>query len=83
MMEELLTMHFSVQCVEPPASKEVLDFEECSALRYSAGYIICSLIKKITRSRHQLKQELVLCQHFANYYIQQIKLLYIYTTLLY
>ena len=68
-------MHFSVQCVEPPASKEVLDFEECSALRYSAGYIICSLIKKITRSRHQLKQELVLCLREM---IQGIYYLYMY-----
>ena len=38
-----------------------LDYEEVNALRYTAGYVIRALRKKIDRSAHPLMEELILC----------------------
>lgn len=38
-----------------------LEYEDVNALRYSAGYVLRSLTKKLERSAHPFKKELVLC----------------------
>ena len=63
-MEDLIKDHFPVpesaavsDTVAPPS----LSYEECKALRYTIGYVIRSLMKKLTRSAHPQKEELILC----------------------
>ena len=46
----------------PKATVEVsLTYEEKNALRYTAGYVPRALRKKLKKSAHPLKEELVLC----------------------
>jgi hypothetical protein len=50
--------------VTPGAHHETtdkLDFEQSNALRYCGGYLIYSLKKRIRKSAHPLKNELLLC----------------------
>ena len=60
-LETLLKNSFKVQDVSSKEQPLSLDFEEANALRYTAGYVIRSLAKKINRSKHQLKDEITLC----------------------
>ena len=49
--------------VKPVADKEIksLDYEELNAVRYVAGYVLRALTKKMLRSAHPLKEEMVDC----------------------
>lgn len=47
--------------VETNDEEVTLDKEESSALRYCAGYMIRSLLKKVGRSKHRQKDELKKC----------------------
>ncbi len=49
--------------VKPATDKEIksLDYEELNAVRYVAGYVIRALTKKLLRSAHPLKEEIVDC----------------------
>ena len=38
-----------------------LDYEEENVIRYTAGYVTRALTRKIRRSAHRLKQQLILC----------------------
>lgn len=38
-----------------------LSYEECNALRYSIGYVVRSLIKKLNKSTHSQKEEMIQC----------------------
>ncbi len=60
-MEQLIIGHFPVtEEQDVPVIKD-LDFEEQGALRYTAGSVLRSLVKKEKRSAHPLKEEIVLC----------------------
>ena len=58
----LITKHFTI---DPTSSKsddpKPLTLEETFGLRYAAGYIPRSLRKKLTKSKHPLKNDLLLC----------------------
>ena len=43
------------------SSQQRLSYEEQNALRYAAGYIPRALRKRLERSGHPLKEELILC----------------------
>ena len=60
-MEVLIKEHFPIEmaCCEQILAS--LDYEEANALRYTAGYVIQALRKKIERSAHTLMEELILC----------------------
>lgn len=60
-MEELIKQHFPVEVAQSEKDLPPLDYEETNALRFTAGYIIRALRKKIERSAHPLMEELVLC----------------------
>lgn len=49
------------QSTQEPEAVDNLDYEESNALRYTAGYVVRSLTKKLKRSAHPLKDELLLC----------------------
>ena len=42
---------------------QCLTYEEKNALNYAAGYIPRALHKQLEHSKHQLKEELILCLH--------------------
>ena len=60
-MEELIRDHFPAVESSQKTTKASLDYEERNALRYTAGYVVRDLEKKIRRSAHPLKKELLLC----------------------
>ena len=62
-MEALIKQVFPKPVSAEHQKKDVspLEYEELNALRYTAGYILRSLIKKLDKSAHPLKQELILC----------------------
>lgn len=60
LMEELIKCHFPVM-TEESRVQALLGYEEHNALRYTGGYVIRSLAKKIDCSSHPLKRELALC----------------------
>ena len=49
---------------EDPDSTGCLDYEEINALRYTAGYVVKSLLQKMKRSKHK---EIVLCLADENF----------------
>ena len=63
--EDLLKDHFSVPVTNDEASTSMtqmsLSYEECNALRYSIGYVVRSLIKKLNKSKHSQKEEMIQC----------------------
>ena len=61
MMDRLIVSHFPVHDKNEVMHVEELDFEEQSALRYAAGSVIRSLMKKTKRSAHPLKDGILLC----------------------
>ena len=61
-MESLIQKHFPIESISSEDKcSTLIDYEEANALRYSAGYVIRSLTKKLLKSTHNLKEELVLC----------------------
>ncbi len=59
-MEMLIKGQFPVEDVHHKG-EATLDYEEKNALRYTAGYTLRALKKKINRSAHPLKKELGFC----------------------
>ena len=59
-MEHLIRKHFPVTSEHVECSA-TLDYEEHNAIRYTAGYVLRAIQKKINRSSHPLKGELALC----------------------
>lgn len=60
LMEEIVKRTFPVESIHQ-AHQPSLDHEELNAVWYTAGYIIQALCKKIQRSAHPLKPQLILC----------------------
>ena len=60
-MGMLIKSEFPVEEVQQECKEPSLDYEEKNALRYTAGYTIRALKKKIKRSTHPLKKEIELC----------------------
>ena len=60
LMEQLVKQHFPVMAGDHRAQAP-LDYEEHNAVRYTAGYVIRSLTRKVNCSSHLLKKELTLC----------------------
>ena len=58
-MEELIRDHFPAVESSQKTIEASLDYEERNALRYTAGYVVRDLEKKIRRSAHPLKKELL------------------------
>ena len=58
LLEQLIKLRYPIM-VESTDDEASLDFEECSAIRYAAGYVLRSLTKKLSRSKN--KQELINC----------------------
>ena len=61
--EEVVIHHFAI---EDTADKEITSYftyEELNALRYTAGYVIKSVLQKIGKSKsgQHLKEEMILC----------------------
>ena len=67
-MDSVIKDQFQVQptCADRSDFVASLDFEESNALHYTAGYVIRSLSKKLRRSAHLLKDELILCLEEIN-----------------
>ena len=61
MVKELIANHFEV--VAPPREEKELSLNsfEANSLRYSAGYVPRALRKKLLKSAHPSKNELVVC----------------------
>ena len=59
-MEHLIKKHFPVRSDHVECST-TLDYEEHNAIRYTAGYVLRAIQRKINRSSHPLKEELALC----------------------
>ena len=57
-IKEIFPVDSEVQCT---STVESLDFEEINALRYTAGYILHSLSKKVKKSATLYKHDLLLC----------------------
>ena len=60
-MEVLIKEHFPLEVACSEQKLASLDYEEVNALRYTAGYVIRALRRKIERSAHPLMEELILC----------------------
>ena len=58
LLEQLIKLRYPIM-VESLDDEASLDFEECSPIRYAAGYVLRSLTKKLSRSKN--KQELINC----------------------
>ena len=61
MFKDLVKKQYVIHERETLPRDESLSYEEKNALRYTAGYIPRALKKKIDRSSHPLKKELLLC----------------------
>ena len=59
-MEEMIKIHFPVTTEQRECSA-TLDYEEHNAIRYTAGYVLKALLRKINHSSYPLKEELALC----------------------
>ena len=60
-MEVLIKEHFPLEVACSEQKLASLDYEEVNALRYTAGYVIRALRRKIERTAHPLMEELILC----------------------
>ena len=60
-MEELVRLKYPIFGASNTDEEATLDYEERSALRYTAGYTIHSLLKKIGKSRSKQSNELKKC----------------------
>ena len=61
LFDSLIKRHYKLNIVEEKNPEVELTYEEQNALRYTAGYVIKSLIGKLKRSAHPLKEEMVCC----------------------
>lgn len=61
MFKAVLKSSFPVEQRAPIAREPSLSYDEKNALRYAAGFVPLSLRKKLERSAHPLKEELILC----------------------
>lgn len=61
MMESLISEHYRLESESPLATVAPLDYEDISALRYTAGYVFRALQKKVEKTAHPLKKEIHLC----------------------
>jgi len=59
--KELMKAHFIVEQSPANVCIQELSYGEENALRYAAGYIPRALRRKLERSSHPLKEELILC----------------------
>ena len=55
--EVLIKEHFPIEMACSEQKLASLDYEEANALRYTAGYVIRALQKKIERSAYTLMEE--------------------------
>jgi len=60
-MKELIEEKFCLHTPSIEPSFSPLDYEEINALRYTAGYVIRSLTKKMARTAHPLKEDIKIC----------------------
>ena len=60
-MEELVRLKYPIFGASNTDEEATLDYEERSALRYTAGYTIHSLLKKINKSRSKQSNKLKKC----------------------
>lgn len=61
-MEALIKQHFPIEHAVQSGQPEVsLNNEEKNALRYTAGYVTRALRRKLLRSAHPHKEELIHC----------------------
>ena len=60
-MEQLLKLKYPLATVESNNKDVSLDYQESNAVRYTAGYTIRALMKKVNRSKHKQKAELTKC----------------------
>ena len=60
LMKELIKEKFHFT---PPTESSIspLDYEDINSLQYTAGYVIRSLTKKISKSAHPLKEDMKTC----------------------
>ncbi len=62
LMKKIIKEHFSVEPSIPSTSNPAsLDYLDKNAIRYTAGYVIRSLQKKVKKSAHPLKVAIELC----------------------
>lgn len=59
LMEELIKLRFPVAVIQSRTKEVSIDYQEKNGARYSAGYIIRSLKKKLARSARKNKEELM------------------------
>lgn len=59
--KELIRVHHPITESPKSNSSQPLTYEETNALRYAAGYIPRALRKKLSKSRHPLKDDIQLC----------------------
>ena len=57
----LIKQHYKLDKLEKMSVEVKLTYEEQNALRYTCGYVTRALIKKLKRSAHPLKEEMVCC----------------------
>jgi hypothetical protein len=60
-LDEVIKKQLPVVSSPVTVEASTLDFEECNALRYCAGYILLSVRKIVDKSSHPLKMALQLC----------------------
>ena len=63
LLEAVIKQFFNIHLCIDETSQDVLKlgYEESNALRYTCGYVIRSLTKKLKRSGNPMKKELILC----------------------
>ena len=61
MMGQMIKQKFAFVHPAEMINDSPLDYEESNALRYTAGYVVKSLQKKIRKSAHPLKESISLC----------------------
>lgn len=60
LMKDLIEEKFILPTAAEPSASP-LDYEDCSALRYTAGAVVRSLSKKMARAAHPLKEDIKTC----------------------
>lgn len=60
-MDQLVKVRFPITIPEAHSTVDKLDSEDLGALRYTAGSVMRSLKKKIEKSAHPMKTEMLLC----------------------
>ena len=60
-MKIVIRKIFPVTDIERRNKVSSLEYHECNAIRYTAGYVLRSLYKKVSRSANPLKSSLLQC----------------------